>query len=162
MNKDFISEQTIAAISTPEGEGGISVIRISGIQSENIINKIFKSRAENELFESRKLYHGKIINPSDNSVIDSVLIAIMRAPNSYTGEDVVEIFTHGGYLIPQKILKLITSLDSRVAMPGEFTQRAFLNGKMDLAQAEAVVDIISAQSEISLKQANLARSRIFR
>ncbi|MGI9534821.1 MAG: tRNA uridine-5-carboxymethylaminomethyl(34) synthesis GTPase MnmE [Thermodesulfobacteriota bacterium] len=153
MNKDFLSEQTIAAISTPEGEGGISVIRVSGSNAENILKLIFKNKADDKLFESRRLYHGDIINPKDSSVIDSVLITIMRAPNSYTGEDVVEIYSHGGKIIPQKILQLITGLESRVAMPGEFTQRAYLNAKMDLAQAEAVADIINAQSEISLMQA---------
>jgi len=153
MNKDFISEQTIAAISTPEGEGGIAVIRISGSSSEKIINKIFKTRSDNEIFESRKIYYGDIFNPLDNTLIDSVLMTIMRAPNSYTGEDVVEIYSHGGHIIPQKILEVVTHEDSRVAMPGEFTQRSYINGKMDLAQAEAVADIICAQSEISLKQA---------
>lgn len=160
MGKDYLSEETIAAISTPEGEGGIAVIRISGKDSEKILNRIFKRSAQSDsskstdtTFESRKIYHGDIVDSSDDSVIDSVLITIMRAPNSYTGEDVVEIYSHGGHIIPKKILKIITSLGHRVALPGEFTQRAYINGKMDLAQAEAVADIICAQSETSLKQA---------
>ena len=162
MNKDYVSEETIAAISTPEGEGGIAIIRLSGKNSEKILKQIFKkklarpsppSESDNDCFESRRMYFGDVIDPSNGSTIDSVLITIMRAPNSYTGEDVVEIYSHGGHIIPKKILEAITSLESRVASPGEFTQRAYINSKMDLAQAEAVADIISAQSEISLKQA---------
>ena len=153
MNKDHISEETIAAISTPDGKGGIAVIRISGRNSEKILHRILKKKSENNRFESRKIYYGDIIDPSDNSEIDSVLVSIMRSPNSYTGEDVVEIYSHGGLIIPKKILKVVTDHESRVALPGEFTKRAYINGKMDLAQAEAVADIINAQSEISLKQA---------
>jgi len=158
MGKDYLCEETIAAISTPEGEGGIAVIRISGKNSEKILSQIFRRKKPNlnnsaENFESRRVYHGDIVNPSDNSVIDSVLITIMKAPNSYTGEDIVEIHTHGGHIIPKKILEIITGLESRTALPGEFTKRAYINGKMDLAQSEAVADIISAQSEIALEQA---------
>lgn len=158
MNKPYLREETIAAISTPEGEGGIAVIRISGKNSETILNRIFRRKNTErgnptENLENRRVYHGDIIEPSDGSTIDSVLVMIMRAPNSYTGENIAEIHTHGGHIIPKKILEIITRSESRVAMPGEFTQRAYINGKMDLAQAEAVADIISAQSEISLKQA---------
>lgn len=158
MNKAYLSEETIAAISTPEGEGGIAVIRISGKNSEPILNRIFRRKNSKrgdptENLENRRVCYGDIIDPSDDSMIDSVLVMIMRAPNSYTGENIVEIHAHGGHIIPKKILEIITKSESRVALPGEFTQRAYINGKMDLAQAEAVADIISAQSEISLKQA---------
>ena len=153
MNKDYLSDNTIVAISTPEGEGGIAVIRISGQKSIEIINKIFTTKINQ--IEERKLIYGKICDPENNNQIDTVLTVIMKAPNSYTGEDVVEIYSHGGHILPKKILQLINDYGARVAAPGEFTKRAFLNGKMDLTQAEAVVNIISAQSESSLIQAEM-------
>lgn len=154
---DFQNDETIAAISTPLGEGGISVIRISGKESYKIIRKIFKSKQtrKSKELKPRKLNYGIIVNPKNKRNLDTVLCTIMREPNSYTGEDVVEIHSHGGYLVPKKILELIIEQGARLASPGEFTQRAFLNGKMDLSQAEAVVDIINAQTETSLKQAEL-------
>ncbi|MGH7885059.1 MAG: tRNA uridine-5-carboxymethylaminomethyl(34) synthesis GTPase MnmE [Thermodesulfobacteriota bacterium] len=145
-------EDTIAAISTPLGEGGISVIRISGKDSHRIAKKIFVKPGKTP-YEYRKLYYGKIIDAKSNNSLDNVLCTLMKAPNSYTGENVVEIHSHGGYIVPKKILELVITMSARTALPGEFTNRAFLNGKMDLAQAEAVADIITAQTEKSLRQA---------
>lgn len=145
-------ESTIAAVSTAPGEGGVAVIRISGVKSHGILRELFVP-AGNRDFPDRKLSFGKIVDPKTEKTVDEVLCAVMSAPNTYTGEDVAEIHSHGGYLVPTKILELVTTLGARPAAPGEFTQRAFLNGKMDLAQAEAVCDIIGAQTEQSLMYA---------
>ena len=157
MNKHFVnSEDTIAAIATAEGSGGISVIRISGNDSFRILSKIFKRKTDRKLsdLESHRLYRGHIHN-SRLEIIDDVLGTIMKSPNSYTGEDVVEIHCHGGYLVPRKILETIIHYGARPAQPGEFSFRAFLNGKIDLTQAEAIVDIVNSQTELGLKQAEL-------
>lgn len=130
----------------------MAVIRVSGDKSHGILRQLFVS-AGNPDFPERKLSLGKIVDPKTKKVVDEVLCAVMNAPNSYTGEDVAEIHSHGGYLVPTKILELVTALGARPAAPGEFTQRAFLNGKMDLAQAEAVCDVIGAQTEQSLMYA---------
>ncbi|NIP31815.1 MAG: tRNA uridine-5-carboxymethylaminomethyl(34) synthesis GTPase MnmE, partial [Candidatus Dadabacteria bacterium] len=151
-NTNVTNEDTIAAISTTLGTGGISVIRVSGKNSHKYIKIIFK-HTSNLPIEERKLYYGKVYNPKTNEIIDNSLCVFMNSPNTYTGEDIAEIHSHGGYIVPKKILELIISLGARPADPGEFTKRAFLNGKMDLAQAEAVSDIINAQTEKSLKQA---------
>ncbi len=159
MSRRLLSnEDTIAAIATPPGNGGIAVIRICGPKSLEIINLIFKTGrgdAGMPLMESHRLYHGRIIDYRTGDVADEVLCVFMKSPNSYTGEDVVEIHSHGGYLVPKKILEILFSLGTRPANPGEFSLRGFLNGKMDLAQAEAVSDIINARSEEGLKQAEL-------
>ena len=145
-------ESAIAAISTPPGEGGVAVIRISGGESHAIVRKIFVP-VGNSGFSERKLCFGKIINPETGETVDEVLCVVMSSPDTYTGEDVAEIHSHGGYVVPRKILELLVGLGATLAAPGEFTQRAFLNGKMDLAQAEAVSDIIGAQTEQSLRYA---------
>ena len=145
-------ENTVAAISTPPGEGGVAVIRISGGKSHTIIRKIFVP-AGNQGFSERKLCFGKIISPQTGEMVDEVLCVVMSSPDTYTGDDVAEIHSHGGHMVPRKILELLIGLGATLAAPGEFTQRAFLNGKMDLAQAEAVSDIISAQTEQSLRYA---------
>jgi len=151
-------EDTIAAIATPPGEGGIAVIRISGTDAENIATKIFaRAQGKNGKLTSHRLYHGEIHDPKTNCMVDDVLLTIMRKPRSYTGEDVVEIHCHGGAFLSRKILGLALSQGARQAEPGEFTKRAFLNGKMDLSQAEAVLDLIRARtdqaSELALTQA---------
>lgn len=156
MSKIYISdEDTIAAIATPPGEGGIAVIRISGKNAVNILTKVFKRAGNGRVDEmqSHKLYRGHMIDHETGKRVDSVLCVLMNSPHSYTGEDVVEIHSHGGYLVPKKILNLLFKYGARPAQPGEFTLRAFLNGKMDLAQAEAVADVVNAQTEESLKQA---------
>jgi len=141
-------EDTIAAIATPPGEGGIAVIRISGADAENIATKIFaRAQGKNGKLTSHRLYHGEIHDPKTNCMVDDVLLTIMRKPRSYTGEDVVEIHCHGGAFLSHKILGLALSQGARQAEPGEFTKRAFLNGKMDLSQAEAVLDLIRARTD---------------
>lgn len=145
-------ESTIAAVSTAPGEGGVAVIRVSGKNAHAMLRKIFVP-AGGSGFSERRLSFGKIIDPGTEETVDEVLCAVMSSPNTYTGEDVAEIHSHGGYVVPAKILELLTALGARVAAPGEFTQRAFLNGKMDLAQAEAVSDVIGAQTESSLRYA---------
>ena len=130
----------------------MAVIRISGGQSHAIVRKIFVPMG-NSGFSERKLCFGKIIDPENTETVDEVLCVIMNSPDTYTGEDVAEIHSHGGYIVPRKILELLIALGATLATPGEFTRRAFLNGKMDLAQAEAVSDIISAQTEQSLRYA---------
>jgi len=152
-----LNEDTIAATATPPGEGGIAIIRVSGKNALDILGRVFKRANGKSVFEmkSHRLYRGHIVDPESKRVFDSVLCVFMRSPQSYTGEDVVEIHSHGGYLIPKKILELLFKHGARPARPGEFTLRAFLNEKMDLAQAEAVVDVVNAQTEESLKQAEL-------
>jgi tRNA modification GTPase len=145
-------QDTIAAIATPVGGGGIGIIKISGPDSLNIATALFHSTASNlKPFASHRIYHGTIVDPQDFSVIDEVLLSFMHAPRSYTREDVVEINCHSGVIVLQKILGLVIRSGARPAEPGEFTKRAFLNGRIDLTQAEAVIDIIEAKTEASLK-----------
>lgn len=145
-------EDTIAAISTPFGEGAIALIRMSGSRAVEITAAIFRSaRAPGEL-PSRVQHFGRIMD--GDAKLDEVLLTIHRAPKSYTGEDVVEIGCHGGVLVTRRILELLLRHGAQPAGPGEFTQRAFLNGKMDLTQAEAVMDLISAQTDLALRAAN--------
>jgi tRNA modification GTPase len=150
------NEDTIAAISTPEGKGGMAVIRISGAGALKVLEGFFKRADETKSvfdMESHRLYRGQIFDPFSQRFIDNVLCVLMKAPHSYTGEDVVEIHSHGGYLVPRRILDTLFKNGVRPATPGEFTLRAFINGKMDLAQAEAVVDVVNAQTDESLRQA---------
>jgi len=145
------SQHTIAAIATPIGIGGISVIRISGTKSFAIVHSIFRSGVDIINVPSHTIHYGVINDIDGLTVVDTVLVSIFRNPNSYTGEDVVEISSHGGYFVAQKILSVLYAAGAKPANPGEFTQRAFLNGKLDLAQAEAVADIIHSRSEKSHK-----------
>jgi tRNA modification GTPase len=143
---------TIAAISTPIGEGALAVIRLSGAAALSVLYSVFRSSASFENFEPRRVYFGQIHDGT--AKIDEVLVTFFRGPASYTGEDVLEISCHGGVLVTRRILDLVLSAGARIANPGEFTQRAFLNGKMDLTQAEAVMDLIHAQTELALRAAN--------
>ncbi len=147
----MVGPETITALATPVGEGGLAVIRISGPQAAKILDNIYESQHGKGVAKmaTHKLFHGSI--KSGMAKGEEVLVAIMRAPHSYTGEEVVEIFAHGGVLVSQGILRLIVSKGARLAEPGEFTKRAFLNGKIDLSQAEAVADVISAKTETALK-----------
>ncbi|HAP36446.1 MAG TPA: tRNA uridine-5-carboxymethylaminomethyl(34) synthesis GTPase MnmE [Bacteroidetes bacterium] len=145
------SHDTIAAIATPIGIGGISVIRISGSESFTIVNSVFKGTTNLIDAASHTIHYGNIMDPDGVSIIDTVLVSVFHNPNSYTGEDIIEISSHGGYFVTQKILSLLHSGGARPAKPGEFTQRAFLNGKLDLTQAEAVADIIHSRTEKSHK-----------
>ena len=142
-------EETIAAIATPPGPGGIGIIRISGPLSFPILQKLFlpRHKSEQQGYESHRMYYGWIVDPDNGSPVDEVLAVFMRAPNTYTREDVVEIQCHGSYLVLQEILNIITANGARLAASGEFTKRAFLNGRLDLTQAEAVVDLIEAKTD---------------
>lgn len=136
----------IAAISTPPGIGGIAVIRLSGQGCLELTESVFRSASEKKLSEQKAntIHFGSIIK--DDVILDEVLVSIFKAPHSFTGEDVIEISCHGSIFIQQNILQLLISAGARLASPGEFTQRAFLNGKMDLSQAESVADLIASSS----------------
>jgi len=146
-------EETIAAIATPIGVGGIGIIRISGCNAENIARKIFRSKSPVTSFDSFRLYLGHIIDPKSNLPVDEVLLSVMRAPFSYTREDVVEINSHSGYALLSYILQIILQAGARLAKPGEFTLRSFLNGRIDLTQAEAIIDLINAKGDMSMRLA---------
>ncbi len=165
----MMDRSTIAAIATPGGRGGIGIIKISGARALSIATTIF-SPAEREPvadpgnpaspqaathtgIDSHRLYYGHIINPETGQTVDEVLLSVMKAPRSYTREDVVEINAHGSQVALSAILELVCNHGARLAEPGEFTQRAFLNGRIDLTQAEAVIDIINARTEKSLQVA---------
>ncbi len=147
-------EETIAAISTPFGESGIGIVRMSGSMAEPIARKLFKPKRDQFSFVSHQFHHGEIIDPQSGKPVDEVLIVLMKSPRTYTREDIVEIHCHGGYLILQRVLELVLKEGARMAQPGEFTKRAFLNGRIDLTQAEAVIDLIKAKTETSLEIAN--------
>ncbi|WP_323847942.1 MAG: tRNA uridine-5-carboxymethylaminomethyl(34) synthesis GTPase MnmE [Phytoplasma sp.] len=147
----------IAAIATPLGTGSINVIRVSGPEAIQNINQIFRSSKKNidlSQVPSHTIHHGFILDKNKN-ILDEVLISIFKKPHSFTGEDVVEVQGHGGILITQLLLERILSLDIRLSEPGEFSKRAFLNGKIDLIQAESIMDLIFAQNESAIKLANL-------
>lgn len=140
-------DDTIAAIATAPGEGGIGIIRISGERSLQVAQEIFKSMSGKQIeeYKTRTLIYGNIID--NENVIDEVLVAYMKGPNSYTAEDIIEINCHGGFISVKKILELILSKDVRLAEKGEFTKRAFLNGRIDLSQAEAIIDVIKSKTD---------------
>lgn len=154
QRKIFDNEDTIAAISTPLGESGIGIVRVSGALAEKIARRLFKPKIPQKEFISHRFYYGEIIDPETNHIIDEVLLVLMRSPKTYTREDILEIHCHGGYLILQKTLELVLKEGARLALPGEFTKRAFLNGRIDLTQAEAVIDIIKSKTLESLEIAN--------
>src|SRR5690554_838335 len=149
--------QTIAAIATPLGTAGISVIRVSGAQAIEKINQIFKGKNLNKV-PSHTIHYGHILN-TDGSILDEVMVSIFIAPKSFTKENVVEISTHDGILITQKVLERILETGIELAQPGEFSKRAFLNGRIDLVQAEAIMDLIHATNENAIKVANKALSK---
>jgi len=141
---------TIAAISTPRGEGGIGIVRLSGSDSIKILAKIFKpiSKKKVEELKNFTINYGHLY--SKNELVDEVMVSIMKGPKTYTKEDIVEINCHGGYLMTEKVLELVLSNGARIAEQGEFTRRAFMNGRLDLTQAEAVIDLIHGKTEKSL------------
>lgn len=147
---------TIAAISTPVGEGGIGIVRISGPASLPIAESIFKAKSNGGL-KSHRFSYGAVVTPENGDLVDEAMVVYMKAPNSYTREDVVEIQCHGGTLVVSRILGLVISEGARLAEPGEFTKRAFLNGRIDLVQAEAVMDVISSRTDASLALAQHQR-----
>ncbi|ALS24579.1 MULTISPECIES: tRNA uridine-5-carboxymethylaminomethyl(34) synthesis GTPase MnmE [Paenibacillus] len=149
-------QDTIAAIATPMGEGGIAVIRVSGDQAVRISERIFKGKKKLSEVPSHTVHYGHIVDPDTGARTEEALVTVMRAPRSFTKEDVVEISCHGGFVSVRKVLDLLLGNGARLAEPGEFTKRAFLNGRIDLSQAEAVIDLIRAKSDrafrIALKQ----------
>jgi tRNA modification GTPase len=147
--REFV--ETIAAISTPTGEGAIALVRMSGPAAIAIADQIFLGTEKPSAFRSHTQHLGEIV--FDDQVIDQGMVSIHRAPRSYTGEDVVEISCHGGVLVTARVLEACLNAGARSARPGEFTERAFLNGKLDLTQAEAIIDLIRARSDLALRSA---------
>lgn len=147
---------TIAAVSTAAGEGGISIIRVSGDNALGIVSKIFKGKNHNSLDDMKTytLRYGYIFD-SENNIVDEVIVSYMKGPKSYTAEDTVEINCHGGIVAVNRVLELTICAGARLAEPGEFTKRAFLNGRIDLTQAEAVIDIIRSKTDLAMKSAML-------
>jgi tRNA modification GTPase len=141
---------TIAAISTPRGEGGIGIVRMSGPESLDILAKIFKPISKKEISQLKNfsINYGHLF--SNEELVDEVMVSIMKGPKTYTKEDIIEINCHGGYLMTEKVLELVLSSGARIAEQGEFTRRAFMNGRLDLTQAEAVIDLIHGKTEKSL------------
>ncbi|GAA0127040.1 tRNA uridine-5-carboxymethylaminomethyl(34) synthesis GTPase MnmE [Clostridium sp. CTA-19] len=145
---------TIAAVATSIGEGGVSIIRVSGDKALNIVSKIFKGKNNRKLndIKTYTMRYGYIINSNDEH-IDEVIVSYMKGPRSFTAEDVVEINCHGGVVATNRVMSEVLKVGARLAEPGEFTKRAFLNGRIDLSQAEAIIDIINAKTELSMKSA---------
>lgn len=146
---------TIAAISTPMGEGAIAIVRLSGPDSIKIADRLFKSIGNKKLSEvaSHTIHYGHIIDPTTDEVVEEVMVSLMRGPKTFTKEDVIEINCHGGLASVNRLLQLTTSHGARIAEPGEFTKRAFLNGRIDLSQAEAVMDLIRAKTDRAMNVA---------
>ncbi len=147
-----MKKETIAAIATGLSNAGISIIRISGDEAFNIIDKIYQSKSGKKILSnegSHTIHYGFIVD--DGEVVDEVMVAIMKAPSTYTREDSVEIYCHGGIVVTKKVIDLVIKKGARIAEPGEFTKRAFLNGRIDLSKAEAVSDIINAKNDQALK-----------
>ena len=137
---------TIVAISTSPGVGGIEIVRMSGEECFEILEKIFKAKTESPI-KAYSMKYGYIINNENNEVIDEVLVSYFVAPKSYTTENMCEINSHGSQIVMQKILEICLKNGARLAEPGEFTKKAFLNGRIDLSQAEAVIDLINSKTE---------------
>jgi tRNA modification GTPase len=143
----YILDDTIAAISTPLGEGGIGIVRISGKDAIKIADQIFRGKLSPSQMPTHTVNYGEITEPKTKEAIDEVLLTVFRAPKSYTAEDLVEINCHGGYLVLSKVLEQALNSGARLAQPGEFTLRAFVNGRIDLSQAEAVAELIRSKTD---------------
>jgi tRNA modification GTPase len=158
-----MTEDTIAAVATALGEGSIAVVRVSGPDAIETVAGVFRSKADLREAASHTVHYGWIHDPDADRVLDEVLVTVMRGPRSFTAEDVVEVSTHGGMIAVRSVLELILRKGARLAEPGEFTKRAFLNGRIDLSQAEAVIDLIRSKSErafqIARRQSDGALSR---
>lgn len=152
MSQTITEFDTIAAISTPPGEGAISIVRLSGEEALATAERVFKGRDLTKV-ASHTINYGHIIEPSSGEEVDEVMVSVMKAPKTFTREDVIEINCHGGIVATNRILQLLLSNGARLAEPGEFTKRAFLNGRIDLSQAEAVMDLIRAKTDKSMKVA---------
>ena len=151
VNRSIVPGETIAAISTAAGEAAIALVRISGEDAIAVADKIFRGKQRASDLQPHTQHLGEIIE--DGVTIDQAMLAVHRAPTSYTGEDLVEISCHGGTLVTTKVLETCLRAGARAARPGEFTERAYLNGKIDLTQAEAVIDLIRAQTDLALRSA---------
>lgn len=149
----MIAQDTIAAIATARGAGGVAIIRVSGAAAHRIAAAVFRRRGGRGVPTARRVYVGKVVDPERDEILDEALAFGMQAPHSYTGEDVVEIQCHGGSLLSERILECVCRAGARPAAPGEFTKRAYLNGRLDLAQAEAVADLIAARSASGMRLA---------
>ena len=143
---------TIAAISTPPGEGAISIVRLSGETALDVANAVFKGKDLSQV-PSHTINYGHIIDPQTDETLDEVMVSVMRAPKTFTREDVIEINCHGGIVATNRILQLLLGSGARLAEPGEFTKRAFLNGRIDLTQAESVMDLIRAKTDRAMQVA---------
>ncbi|MEK7850872.1 MAG: tRNA uridine-5-carboxymethylaminomethyl(34) synthesis GTPase MnmE, partial [Deltaproteobacteria bacterium] len=155
----MFESDTIAAIATPMGEGGIGIVRLSGPASSSIGERLFKRKAQG-LWESHRLYYGHVVD--NGQAVDEAMCVLMKGPKSYTREDVLEIHCHGGSIVTQRVLELVFREGARPAEPGEFTKRAFLNGRIDLTQAEAVIDLIRAKTTAGQAAAvELLNGRLF-
>lgn len=147
-----MEQDTIAAISTPIGEGAIAIVRLSGEEAVTIANKLFKGK-DLEKAESHTIHYGKMVDPETEEMLEEVMVTVMRAPKTFTKEDVVEINCHGGLASVNRLLEHVLLQGARLAEPGEFTKRAFLNGRIDLSQAEAVMDLIRAKTDKAMSMA---------
>jgi tRNA modification GTPase len=146
------NDSTICAVSSPAGTGAVAIVRMSGLNSIKILSTVIENKNLIKNIEASKIYHSKI-NDNSGEIIDDVLFCVFKSPKSYTGEDIVEIFCHASEYIQKTIISLLCENGAEIAAPGEFTKRAFLNGKMDLTQSEAVADIIASHSKESLRLA---------
>jgi tRNA modification GTPase len=146
---------TIAAISTPMGEGAIAIVRLSGDDSIRIADRIFRSISGKRLTEvaTHTIHYGHLLDPKTDEVIEEVMVSVMKGPKTFTKEDVVEINCHGGLVSVNRVLQHVLTFGARLAEPGEFTKRAFLNGRIDLSQAEAVMDLIRAKTDRAMNVA---------
>src|SRR6059058_84505 len=151
VNRSIVPGETIAAISTAAGEAAIALVRVSGEHAIEVADKVFRGKERPSDLRSQTQHLGEIVE--NGAVIDQVMLAVHRAPASYTGEDLVEISCHGGALVTAKVLETCLHAGARAARPGEFTERAYLNGKIDLTQAEAVIDLIRAKTDLALRSA---------
>ncbi|MGZ4112087.1 MAG: tRNA uridine-5-carboxymethylaminomethyl(34) synthesis GTPase MnmE [Tumebacillaceae bacterium] len=144
---------TIAAIATALGEGSISVIRVSGADAIEVVDKLYKGQKKLSAVDSHTMNYGHIVDPDNGDVVDEIFCAVFHGPRTYTGENVVEIQGHGGIVAVQRVMRLVLNSGARLAEPGEFTKRAFLNGRIDLSQAEAVIDVIRSKTDAAMKVA---------
>ncbi|SFM12469.1 tRNA uridine-5-carboxymethylaminomethyl(34) synthesis GTPase MnmE [Salibacterium qingdaonense] len=144
---------TIAAISTPSGEGAIAIVRISGMEAAAIAEKLYRGKVSLSSVDSHTIHYGNVVNPETEEIVEEVMVSVLRAPKTFTREDIMEINCHGGIVSVNKVLDLVLSQGARLAEPGEFTKRAFLNGRIDLSQAEAVMDLIRAKTDRAMNVA---------
>src|SRR5690606_35752428 len=148
-----MDDRTIAAISTPIGEGAIAIVRLSGDEAIEIADRIFKGKKSLKDVDSQTIHYGQLVDPKTNEIVEEVMVSVMKAPRTFTREDVVEINCHGGLVSVNRVLQLVLTNGARLAEPGEFTKRAFLNGRIDLSQAEADMDLIRAKTDRAMNVA---------